>query len=163
MNNSKGSWSTWTSKQRLSRGVWNITLVSTNASLRYANELVSLLLFKQWLKVEQKCKLCLCVRINMQFCLQGYCLQECISPRLSLQRDVLEQNVRIGAFTPSTLAQAVLVHHFLFRLMLCGFKNSAVAYSLVHCIIRHALTQFLSPASSQVSGCDGTASISKRC
>lgn len=97
----------------------------------------------------------------MQSCLQGYCLQERASPFPPLQRDVSEQNVRVRSFPPSTLAQAMLVHHFLFRLMLCGFETSAVAYSLVHCIIRYALTQFLSPASSQVSGCGGTASILK--
>lgn len=136
MNNSKGSWCTWTSKQQLTRGVWNITLVSTNAFLRNADELVCLLLFKQWLKVEHTCECSLCARIKMQFCLQGYCLQECVIPRPSLQRDVLEQNMRVGSFTPSDLAQAALVHHFRFRVMFCGFETSAVAYSLVHCIIR---------------------------
>lgn len=74
MNNSKGSWSTWTSKQQLSRGAWNITLVSTNASLHYADELVRLLLFKQWLKVEQKSKLDKHAVLSAGMLFAGVCL-----------------------------------------------------------------------------------------
>lgn len=111
----------------------------------------------------RRCRRCLCVRVNMQFTTEmlsaGTCQPASLAARV--ERGVGSGTRRCGRSLPPLQARPALVHHLLFRLMLCGVETSAVAYSLMHCIIRYALTQFLSSASSQVSGFDATASLSE--